>query len=253
MMTKSEKTIKLVLLFLSILFIFFIVLNNISYADVKTKGNILLGLELKRGSSHENRFNLDGDIKLYNLRHELEIGGEANYTETNHVRSENKYVLYSTYRNHIKILNRIYWFGNFRLTRDEFNDINLRLSVGPGLGVTIFDNDKTSFYIELSPNYIHDKFEDTSTLNYFSVRWKLYISHWILDKSLKLFHQQLIFKKIETNDKTYDIQTSTGIDFPLKISSLFIRAQYDYNTLYNYTEQDHSYDSMFAFKVGMKF
>lgn len=182
----------------------------------KTQFRIEGSGEFADGNNNRQSYNAQGEYKYRETDNRYTVRGNYYYGESNGQTDADNANLLGKYD---RFLNeKLYWFSNANYTRDDFKDIQLRLSLGSGLGYQILDTDRTSLKAELGPNYVHEETEN-KTLDYPGARWMIDFNHDVIqdidgDTRLEAFHFQEGLMNIRDRGDI-SVRSETGLRVPV--------------------------------------
>lgn len=142
------------------------------------------------------------------------------------------------------------WFLNTTagFEQDDIDQLDLRTTIGVGLGHQVFERDNLNLQYVVGPTYLREEFETGTTDNSAALRWALDYDQKIWDDVFQLFHNhELIVPGDDTN--AYLLDTKTGVRIPLK-KGLVATGEIDFqrdNAPEPGVEKD---DTTYAFKLG---
>ncbi len=109
---------------------------------------------------------------------------------------------------------RWYLNTNAQLTEDEFQDLNLRSSLGVAAGYQVWERPDASLSVELGASYVHEDFITTQDEDFPAARWALDWEVPLLGAEVGFFHRQQGLLSLEDSDDLV-IQSRTGVGFSL--------------------------------------
>jgi putative salt-induced outer membrane protein YdiY len=195
---------------------------------VRYKGNINGGGTLTEGNTDEASIYLSGNFEARSKRHRFTLGGRYNYGETDgEITTRNalgrlKYDFF--------VRERLYTYAQARFERDDFQDLNLRSTMGLGVGYQIFDTERTSLFTEVGVSYFNEDFMEAEDQKSASARESTGFTFDIVPKRIKLFHLHEFYYRWEKSDSYY-LSSEQGLRF-LLFRNFFANFQvdFDYNS-----------------------
>jgi hypothetical protein len=109
---------------------------------VKLTGRINIGLRKTKGNTETDNFHLDGEIIARTEKNRYTLGGEANQVKDRGEETANNATGYMRYDYFLTEK----WFlnSNALFEKDKFQDLNLRTSVGLGIGYQFWETPEAS-------------------------------------------------------------------------------------------------------------
>ncbi len=72
--------------------------------------------------------------------------------------------------------------------KDKFSDLNLRASLGGGLGYQFWETDVKNLRFEAGPAYVLEDFIEGEDRNFAAARWAVFFDYWLMPEHLQFFH-----------------------------------------------------------------
>ena len=126
---------------------------------------------------------------------------------------------------------KLFAYGQTLIEQDRLQDLDLRTTLGAGLGYQFFDTSRLSLFVEAGPSYVNEDYDVAEDRSYASGRWSLRFDWQIVPDRVKFFHFQQGYVNVEdTGD--YLFRSEQGFQLPL-INNFFcnIQMDYDYNSM----------------------
>jgi putative salt-induced outer membrane protein YdiY len=162
-------------------------------AEITYKGDLTVGAGYATGNTNTVNGNLNGDFVARSQRQRLTLRAAWNYAEdtgTVSARNASGSIKYDFFP-----LKKLYTYVNTLLEYDSFQDLNLRTTLGGGLGYQFFETSRTNLSFELGASYVNEDFrmsllDPTSDLDraYAAGRWSVNFDYKILPDKIFLFH-----------------------------------------------------------------
>ena len=162
------------------------------------------------------------------------------------------------YSNRI-VENHDYFFKQKRLIydsslfeHDEFADLDLRTSLGAGLGHQFFESDELNLSASAGLAYIFDNFIVAEDDEFPGAQWTIQYDQYFFSKFVQLFHSNNGYISLD-DASSWLINTRQGLRFPLyKGFVTTLQYNYDYNN--NPSPSAISkWDSKFMLLLGYQF
>jgi len=142
------------------------------------------------------------------------------------------------------------WFlySSVFFEKDEFKDLNLRSSIGAGVGYQFFETPLTNLSLEAGLAYVNEDFEEGVDDDYPAGRWSLDFDRYLVDKIIQFFHFHEGFIGLEDTDDFF-IRTRTGLRVPV-YKNIKATVQYNFDYDKSPTPGREKEDEMFIFTLG---
>ena len=133
---------------------------------------------------------------------------------------------------------------------DEFQDLDLRIEAGAGVGYKFFESAPTLLKISLGPAYVNAKYGDEPVRSYAGLRWNLDFEQDLWGDDLKLYHNDQI--TLGLSESEFFLYTTTGLKFDLG-ANLSLSTEFQWN--YNAEPADDALksDERYILKIGYDF
>jgi putative salt-induced outer membrane protein YdiY len=146
---------------------------------------------------------------------------------------------------------KLYTYVNSLLEHDKFQDVNLRSTVGAGLGYQFLDDCIKALSFELGVSYFNESHYIASDKSYASGRWSWNFSYQLLPNKIALFHFDEGYFGFDTIKNVY-IKTEQGVRFTV-IKNFFTTIQANVNYNNNPTPGFKKTDTTLLFGLGYHF
>jgi len=189
------------------------------------KGNVAGGGNVSRGNTDETSANVSGGFEARSKRHRFTLAGKYNYGETDgEITTRNalgrlKYDFF--------LRKGLYTFAHTRFERDDFQDINLRSTMGLGLGYQILNTKRMSLFAEAGASYFNEDFMEAKDRDYVAARESMGLNVDIVLKRIKFFHLHEFYYSLDES-KTYFLSSEQGFRF-LLFRNFFASFQVDFS------------------------
>ena len=124
---------------------------------VKFNGRINVGFNKASGNTDKENGHVDAELIARTVKHRITLGGAYNRAEDNHRKSANNANGYSKYDYFLN--EKLYLYLSGTAEMDKFRDINLRTTVGPGMGYLIFEGELMNLSIEAGPSDVSTDYD----------------------------------------------------------------------------------------------
>ena len=189
-------------------------------------GNVTVGGSLQSGNTDRASASVAAGAERRTDRDRLGFGFLYNYGEENdQLTVRNTYV---SAKYDYFFTKRLYGYLGMELLNDQFQDIQLRTIVGPGMGYQIWDDPVKSLAFEAGVSYFSDNMRVGEDTDYFAARLGLNF-RYNLFKSIVFTERLLYYPSLETFSN-YTLRNEAALTTPLgtkwglKLANIF---QYD--------------------------
>ncbi|HCG70628.1 MAG TPA: hypothetical protein DE147_09215 [Gammaproteobacteria bacterium] len=144
------------------------------------------------------------------------------------------------------------WYGaaNAEYFQDTLKDVDLRITLGAGVGVQFIDNSLQSLASDLSLSAVQEDVGGASELQP-ALRWGLNYERFLLGKTLEVFHRQSVLQLLG-DEQSQVFSSSTGARYALneRIDTTF-RIDLAYES--DPPQGNEKTDTTYSLGVGVKF
>ncbi|MFC1888929.1 YdiY family protein [Thermodesulfobacteriota bacterium] len=223
--------------------------------EITYKGDVQAAASLTSGNSDTTNVNLSANFVSRSKRQRLTLRGGWRYGENKDMVSGEDEVSAEEANGSIKydffLSKRIYTYVNSTLEYNLFQDLNLRSTVGGGLGYQILEDDRTNIYFELGVSFLNEDFMTALDEKQAAGRWSVNAIYNILPGRIELFHFHEGFLGLEDTEDLY-LRTEQGIRLTL-LKNFFTTFQA--NITYDKTpaEEAKKTDTALLFGLGYSF
>ena len=219
------------------------------WLGAKWTGRVNVGASIQTGNTEQEAFNLDTTVKAkWEDIHRASIKAEYNReSEDDKTTEDNKEIL----------LQYDYFFRptiftntSLKLEQDDISDIDLRTTVGLGIGHQHFESDALNLQYILSATYLNEEFENGQSDNSFAAKWSLDYDQKIWDDVFQIFHEhELLVPTDETDSFIFD--SKTGLRIPLKkglVATGEVEFDHDHNPPLGVKKNDTTYSAKLGYE-----
>jgi len=169
---------------------------------------LALGANLSRGNNDSQRVKAEikstrtTEVDRLTLALAAETGQNEGTTTAEYIDGEADYSR--------DIHERLYWYALLNGRRDAIADLEYRVTLSPGIGYTVVDEEAWDFSFEAGPAYVLEKLEEQDAEN--SLRGRLGQElHWQISSFAKLFQSsEFLINAQDTND--WIIEAEVGVE-----------------------------------------
>lgn len=175
-------------------------------------GNINLSGSTTKGNADNGMFRLAGEAVARSKTNRFTVGAVANRAESNKQDIEKNMRAYAQYDHYFS--DKWYGYVNGAAEYDRFRDIELRTTVGTGVGYSWYNTPDMTLDLEAGITYISTNFYSAPDVSAPAARWGLRYNHKLWGGNVVAFHNhQLLFGLEDLNDSL--LFTQTGLRFPI--------------------------------------
>ena len=165
--------------------------QEINVPSITYRGNVSAGAGYTTGNTETVSANLDGLFVARSKRQRLTLRADWNYAEDKgeeSAKNASGSIKYDFFP-----LEKFYTYVNSSLEYDRFQDLNLRSTVGAGLGYQFFETSRTDLSGELGVSYVNEDFRPTPEdpdpdRGYAAGRWSVNLDYKVIPGKINLFH-----------------------------------------------------------------
>ena len=217
--------------------------------EIKLTGRTNVAIALRSGNTDTSTYRVDGELQARAEKSRYTVGGEYNREEDDDKTTVNNWLAYAKYDHFIT--KKLYGYVNTVFKRDKMADLNLRSSVGIGLGYQVWESHKTNLFLEAGLSYVNEDYDTGSDDSYAAFRWAVNYDRFVWDDFLQFFHFHEGTIGLEsTEDIT--IRSRTGFRMPLR-HGFTATVQYNWDWDNTPAPGNDSVDEAFIIGVGYQF
>jgi putative salt-induced outer membrane protein YdiY len=192
---------------------------------ISYKASITGGGNTTSGNTDTTAAYFSGLFQARSRRHRLTMGGKYNYGETDGELTARNAL--GTVKYDFFLTDKLYSYAHTLFERDDFQDLNLRSTLGLGLGYQIFDTKRTSLFVEAGVSYFNEDYDVAEDDHYTSARESMGFEFQIVPERIRFFHLHELYYSLEESDSYY-LRSEQGFRF-LLFRNFFANVQVDYN------------------------
>ena len=216
---------------------------------VELKGRINLGLTSTSGNTDTESRHLDAEIVARTEKNRYTAGVEYNQEEDHDELTAKNYLGYAKYDHFLT--RKWYAYGQTLFEKDEFQDLNLRSTIGTGAGYQFFETETTNLYLEAGPSFVNEDFEMAEDRSTMAGRWALNFDRYFFDDFMQFFHFHEGYQGLEDSD-VFVFRSRTGLRFPLS-DHLRSTIQYNYDWTKDPPQDEEKEDTKYIITLGYEF
>jgi putative salt-induced outer membrane protein YdiY len=180
---------------------------------IKLSGRVNVGLNKASGNTDSESGHADAEMVARSEKHRFTVGGTYNREEDNNRKTVDNGTGYM--KHDYFPTQKIYWYVNGMLETDEFKDINLRTTVGTGLGYQIFEGELMNLSVEAGPSYVNTDYDKEEDEDSAAGRWAVKFDRFFFEKLFQYYFSNEGFISASDTNNVF-MYTKTGLRFPLR-------------------------------------
>ncbi len=209
-----------------------------------------VGIYRESGNTDSENYRLDASFVARTDKSRFGVGGEVNREKTGDVDTVRNWLAHANYDYFVS--KRWYWHINTLMENDELADLDLRSTLGTGMGYQVFETETLNLSFSMGPSYVDENFISAPDNSYSAGQWGVNYDQYFLDNSVQLFHNQTGYVSLESSSDWF-VKARQGVRFPLyKGLTGTLQYNYDYDHKPSPTATE-KYDSKIMFLLGYEF
>jgi putative salt-induced outer membrane protein YdiY len=205
------------------------------------------GLSITGGNTDTQDIYADAEFMARTLQNRYTIGALYKRSEDDNVKTADKALGYLKFDHFFAT--KWYGYANATGEQDEFKDLDLRATLGVGVGYQFIESDRTNLSLEGGLSYVDENYTIAEDNSFAAVRGALKFDHFIVPKSLQYFLYHTALQSVEDSEDLV-LFTQTGFRIPF-YKNLNITAQinweYDKSPSPGKKESDYTYLLTFGY------
>lgn len=176
--------------------------------SLEWRGHFNLGVSVSSGNTDSEGYHADGAATARAEKDRVRVRGSFNRATESDVKTEDNYTIALQYDRFVS--KALFVFTNLKLEHDDIAALNLRTTLGTGLGYQVLDSARSKLSLQAGPAYIIQDFEGQPDDESVAGRWAVNFEHYVWDRYAQLFHDH---DGTVNADDTSDvfIDSSTGV------------------------------------------
>jgi putative salt-induced outer membrane protein YdiY len=213
---------------------------------VKLRPRINIGASVAKGNTETETYHMDGQLLARTEKNRYTIGGEYNREEDEDEKTADNTLGYMKYDHFLT--EKWYFNSNASFENDEFKDLNLRTTVGAGMGYQFFESELLNLSAELGLAYVNTDYDVADDESNVAGRWGAIYDQYFLDKRVQFFHVHEGFVSLEDSSDIF-VRSRTGFRLPL-FDKFNATIQYNFDWDNAPSPGDDRVDEMYIFTLG---
>ena len=192
---------------------------------VRLNGQVNVGLNKATGNTDTEKFHVDGEIVARTKKNRYTAGGQYNRGEDDGDKTEDNALGYLKYDHFLT--EKLYFYANGLFERDKFKDINLRTTLGPGIGYQVFETEEMNLAFEAGPSYVNTDYDEQDDDDNISGRWAVKFDRYFFDKLFQYYLNNEGYVSLSDTEDVF-MFTRTGLRFPVR-AGIFLNAGWEWD------------------------
>ena len=224
-------------------------ITAINLEPFRVAGTVSVGGNNTSGNSSTKAFNSAARLTLYAHRQRLLVEGKYNYGQANdQVTARNS--LASVKHNYF-VSKQIFIETFGMLEKDTLQALQLRSTIGSGLGYQFFETPTTSLSLSAGIAHVNEHFTNSPNTQTPSARWSLRWEHGLWPDRVKVFHRHEGFWDINAGN-AFRFNADQGLRITV-YKNLFFNVEYDLRLNTQPAPGRKTTDESVIFGVGYEF
>jgi putative salt-induced outer membrane protein YdiY len=192
---------------------------------VKLNGRINVGFNKASGNTNLENAHVDAELIARTWENRVTLGGTYNRAAENDQKTEDNAT------GHLKhdyfLTSKLYWYLHGLIERNEFKDINLRTTVGPGLGYQAFEGELMNIALEAGSSYVNTNYDQGPDEDSIAGRWAVKFDRFFFEKLFQFYFANEGYVSASDASDVF-MFTKTGMRFPVR-GGLFLNAGFEWD------------------------
>jgi putative salt-induced outer membrane protein YdiY len=221
----------------------------INLGSIHYQGNVSIGGNSTHGNTETQAVNAAARIVIRAHRQRLSLEAKYNYGEANQAVTARNSLGSAKYD--YFITKKIYLTTSGLLEKDTFQQLNLRATLGAGIGYQFLESAGTKLSADIGMAYVNEHFTTAPSTQTESSRWSLRFEHALVLNRLSIFHK---------HDGFYDLDHGNALrvlaDQGIRVTvyqGLFVNLEYDLRVNTQPAPGRKQVDESLIFGIGYQF
>jgi len=202
-------------------------INPVEKPVVKITVRTNAGLTQERGNTDTDSLRLDGEFIARTEKSRYSFGGELNIEKVDGDTTVENWLAFGNYD--YFVIQKWFLYTNTLFEHDKFADLDLRSTLGVGVGHQFFESDTLNLSTAVGPAWVNEDFIEAEDEDYSAGQWLINYDQYFFNKFVQLFHRQTGFIKLADTNR-WLLKTRQGLRFPIyKGFTTTLQYNYDYN------------------------
>jgi putative salt-induced outer membrane protein YdiY len=179
---------------------------------VKWSGLFNIDLEVDRGNTDEDDFEVDGLMKIRRQHDRFTFSGQYDEENTGGALTTQEWKQGNKYDYFLS--EKFYYGALLAFEHDKFSDLVLRTRIGPHVGYEFFESKELNLDTNVGLLYVDENFDEAEDDHFWSLGWQIDFDWFLVPDRVQFYHRQTGFQSV--NDiGNLTIDSWTGFRFPL--------------------------------------
>ena len=216
----------------------------------KWTGDLNAALEMERGNSDSDEWDVLGRTTWRSLKVRYRIDGELEYDKSFNIETKDQWKIGGKSDRFFSESTENYFGGRLRFEYDQFADLDLRTTIGVYLGRQFFDSSRLALHAELGPVWVDEQFDEAEDDDFPGALWEFEATSDIVGFGTEIF---VIHDGTLNFDSADDLilNTRIGIKMPLLYglqTGLEAKYEYDGGAVEGVDDLDETYNFFVGYK-----
>lgn len=179
---------------------------------VKITARANVNITNERGNTDTDNFYFDGEFVARTEKNRYKVGGELKKEKADGITTSQNWLAHGNYNYFLN--KKWYLYADTLFEHDEFKDLDLRSTLGAGVGYQFFETPLLNFSVSSGLSWVDENFDVAQDNDYPAGQWSVNYDQYFFDKFVQLFHSQSGYVSLEDANAWF-IKTRTGLRFSL--------------------------------------
>ncbi|MCW5788174.1 MAG: DUF481 domain-containing protein [Nitrospira sp.] len=224
-------------------------ITAINLDPLRVTGTITVGGNSTSGNSSTKAFNSAARVTIQAYRQRLLLEGKYNYGQAgDQVTARNS--LASLKHNYF-VSKQIFIETFGMLEKDTLQNLQLRSTIGSGLGYQFFETARTTLALSVGLAHVNEHFTNSPNTQTPSARWSVRWEHALWPDRVKVFHRHEAFYDLNAGN-AFRVNADQGVRITV-YKNLFFNVEYDLRVNTQPAPGRKTTDEAVIFGVGYEF
>jgi len=180
---------------------------------VKLSGRINVGLNKASGNTDMENAHVDLEFLARTVSHRVTLGGAYNRSSEDSRKTEDNAM--GRLKHDYFLTRELYWYLKGMVERDDFKEISLRTTLGPGVGYQFFEGELMNLSVEAGPSYVYTNYSGGGQDDSVSGRWGVKFDRFFFEKLFQYYFSSEGYVSASDSSDVF-MFTRTGLRFPIR-------------------------------------
>jgi len=224
-------------------------INAEAQPSTKMKATIKSGIDIEKGNTDKEEYHLDGELIVRTELDRYTIRGEFDLEKSNNKKTDDNWKVYGRYD--YFLANKWFLTGFSVFEKDQFKDIDLRSTLGGGVGYQFFEEALKELQVQAGLSFVFENFIDAEDDEHLEGIWALEYDRWLFEKKFKFYHKHMGFVGLE-DIEDWRVETITGFQIPV-YRRLAVGTQFDWDYDNTPSSEEKEWDWELLLTVGWNY